>query len=238
MYTYPNVPRCHHIKINGMRCGSPALRRHNLCFFHQRWHDERVVMPRKHPGCETTVELPVLEDANSIQMALTQVMRLILLEKIDKQQARLLLYALQIASRNLSHTLFEPLSETKVVIDPATLASSGIGVDSWTPTDFPARLPAEPTPEASFTPDPAQPVFYDATVPDAQEPAAQPASALAVGKKPSTRTPDPVLIPEIKAEASVAPARSSRHTARVPTPQSPGYLIASAAFLGRSRAGK
>ncbi len=79
MYTYPNVPRCHHIKVKGTRCGSPALRNHKLCFFHQRWHEQRIPMgmSQKH-----SLELPVLEDANSIQMAITQVMRLVLSQTI------------------------------------------------------------------------------------------------------------------------------------------------------------
>ena len=181
MYTYPNVPRCQHIKTNGTRCGSPALRHQTLCFFHQRWQQQRISIPRHYPGYETSIELPVLEDANSIQMALTQVMRLILLQKVSTKEAGLLLYALQIASANLKRTQFEPHDERNVVIDPAALATAGVGVNSWKPADFPNPLPADLTPEATFTPDPSQPVFYD-------------------GQKPAP-TPDGTLIPELKAEA-------------------------------------
>ncbi len=81
MYTYPNVPRCHHIKVKGTRCGSPALRNHKLCFFHQRWHEQRIRI-RAYPDEWSALELPVLEDANSIQMAITQVMRLVLSQTI------------------------------------------------------------------------------------------------------------------------------------------------------------
>ena len=31
-----NIPRCSFIKADGKRCGSPALRSHRLCFFHDR----------------------------------------------------------------------------------------------------------------------------------------------------------------------------------------------------------
>ena len=40
MAEYPN--RCQHIKVNGVQCGSPALRRNRFCFFHKRFHDERI----------------------------------------------------------------------------------------------------------------------------------------------------------------------------------------------------
>jgi hypothetical protein len=201
MFKYPNVPRCQHIKTNGTRCGSPALRNHNLCFFHQRWHNARIVMPRNYPNLETRVELPVLEDANAIQMALTQVMRLILMEKITDKQAGRLLHALQIASLNLKNTRFEDYDEHRVVIDPATLARAGVGIDSWRPADFPDPLPANPKPEATFTPDPSEPVFYDGKKLAPPPPAATPADA----KKPPATAPAPApnsaRIPEIKAQA-------------------------------------
>jgi hypothetical protein len=32
------IRRCQHIKVNGAQCGSPAVREHNYCYFHMRWH--------------------------------------------------------------------------------------------------------------------------------------------------------------------------------------------------------
>jgi hypothetical protein len=182
MYTYANVPRCHYIKVNGTRCGSPALRNQSLCYFHQRWHEQRINL-RTYPNEESFVQLPVLEDANSIQMALTQVMRMILSQKINHQEGRLLLYALQIASSNLRHTNFDIISQEHVVIDPARLAKAGVGVDSWKPADFPNPLPADPAPDAAsaFTPDPAQPVY--------------------VTDKKIQPPPHPAVIAEVKAQA-------------------------------------
>jgi hypothetical protein len=49
------------------------------------------------------LQLPTLEDANSIQMALMQVMEALLRDQIDNKLAGLLLYGLQIASSNLQH---------------------------------------------------------------------------------------------------------------------------------------
>lgn len=41
MFSQPVVvPTCHHIKANGVRCGSPALRQRRLCHFHQLWQEQ------------------------------------------------------------------------------------------------------------------------------------------------------------------------------------------------------
>ena len=107
MANYPD--RCQHLKINGTQCGSPALRRNRFCFFHKRFQDERIRLStdRARRGVATFI-LPVLEDANSIQIALMQVMRLLLTQQIEHKTASLLLYALQTASTNLRLTNFKP----------------------------------------------------------------------------------------------------------------------------------
>ena len=112
MQSFPN--RCQHLKINGTQCGSPALRRNRFCFFHKRFQDERIKLSadRARRGVATFV-LPVLEDANSIQIALMQVMRLLISQQIDHKTASLLLYALQTASTNLRMTNFATVSPMK-----------------------------------------------------------------------------------------------------------------------------
>jgi hypothetical protein len=89
MASYPD--RCQHLKINGTQCGSPALRRNRFCFFHKRFQEERIrlAVDRKRRPAATLI-LPLLEDANSIQMALQQVMRLVLSHDIDYKTAGLL----------------------------------------------------------------------------------------------------------------------------------------------------
>lgn len=134
MASYPN--RCQHIKINGTQCGSPALRRNRFCFFHKRFQDERIRLSadRAHRGTATFV-LPVLEDANSIQIALMQVMRLLVSQQIDHKTASLLLYALQTASSNLRQTDFKP-SRRDVVLDPSDAASTPLNAHVWEDEDF------------------------------------------------------------------------------------------------------
>jgi len=132
-----NIPRCQHIKVNGTQCGSPAVRDRRFCFFHKKWHDQRIVInsaqARQSPP---TLDLPVLEDANSIQVALMQVMRLLISHQIDHKTAGLLLYALQTASFNLPRTDFEPVVKTKIVIDPTRVDETALGDPQWQNEDF------------------------------------------------------------------------------------------------------
>ena len=116
MSTYPN--RCQHLKTNGTQCGSPALHRNRFCYFHKRYQDERIRLntDRRRRGTATFF-LPVLEDANSIQMSLMQIMRLLLTGQIEHKTASLLLYALQTASTNLRLTDFKPFVH-EVILDP------------------------------------------------------------------------------------------------------------------------
>ena len=134
MSQYPD--RCQHIKVNGVQCGSPALRRNRFCFFHKRFHDERIRLAadraRRSPG---TFVLPVLEDANSIQIALMQVMRLLLSHQIDHRTASLLLYALQTASGNLRRTSFDP-NHHEIILDPRDAAITPLDYRAWEDEEF------------------------------------------------------------------------------------------------------
>lgn len=134
MASYPY--RCQHLKINGTQCGSPALRHNRFCFFHKRWRDEhiRLAADRKRRGISTFV-LPVLEDANSIQMALQKVMHLLVSRDIDHKTASLLLYALQTASSNLRQTKFEAYKHD-VVLDPRDVPNTPLGCNIWEDDDF------------------------------------------------------------------------------------------------------
>ncbi|HTZ94906.1 MAG TPA: hypothetical protein VMB18_00820 [Terriglobales bacterium] len=133
MSIYPrNVPRCQHIKINGIQCGSPALRGQRLCFFHNRWRETRI--PFNKEGALHFVdafELPMLEDPESVQVAITQVLRLIIAKHIDHKTAGLLLYGLQTASCNLKRTKFDPLMKDDVVIDPETVGRNPLDGKAW-----------------------------------------------------------------------------------------------------------
>ena len=103
--------QCEHIKANGEFCGSPALRGRNHCYFHLTHLGRRIRAERAHARLRmqandtgaVPLELPPFEDANSIQVALMQVVEAILQNRIDSKRAGLVLYALQTASSNLAN---------------------------------------------------------------------------------------------------------------------------------------
>jgi len=137
----PNFPnRCQHLKVNGAQCGSPALRRNRFCYFHKLHHEESIELnldrlKSARRSRRVTVELPVLEDANSIQVSLMQIMRLIIAGQIDGKTAGLLLYALQTASANLPRTTFTPYMHD-VVLDPKTVDETPLSAHIWEDSDF------------------------------------------------------------------------------------------------------
>ncbi len=141
MADFPN--RCQHLKINGTQCGSPALRRNRFCYFHKRFQDESIKLSvdRARRGVATFV-LPVLEDANSIQIALMQVMRLLISQQIDHKTARLLLSALKMASSNLRMTKFDP-RRYDVILDPRDVGETELNAQVWRDQDFEEEVTEE-----------------------------------------------------------------------------------------------
>jgi hypothetical protein len=90
-----NRKSCTHIKISGIRCGSPSLRGEQFCYYHQRMHRGVRTPPqsRLHP-------LACIEDKESIQAALAEVINALLRNTIDMKRATLIIRALHIAVKN------------------------------------------------------------------------------------------------------------------------------------------
>jgi hypothetical protein len=130
-----DVPRCQHVKVNGTQCGSPALRRKRFCYFHDNY---RQTQARLLEGESKVLlgNLPLLEDANSIQVAVMQVIHLLASGKMDTKVAGLTLYALQTAAFNLKRVNFEAEKVTDVVIDQDKLDLTCIHSPQWFDRDF------------------------------------------------------------------------------------------------------
>jgi hypothetical protein len=88
---------CRHIKTNGSRCQSPALKGMPYCYFHDRLHRAKKTVARE----DESLELPLLEDRSSIQVALSRILSALGSAKLDTRRAGLFLYGLQIASQNV-----------------------------------------------------------------------------------------------------------------------------------------
>jgi hypothetical protein len=94
----PKEPRfhCRHLRVSGARCRAIALRGQEFCSYH---HSARrpAAPSRQH----APIPLPLIEDRASIQIALNEIVARIANRSIDRKDAGLILYALQIASTNL-----------------------------------------------------------------------------------------------------------------------------------------
>lgn len=90
-------------------CGSPAVRHNRFCYHHKRQREQLLELnaDRARSSRNSEFNLPLLEDANAIQVSLTQIMRLLASGQIDRKTASLMLYSLQIATTNLQHTTFD-----------------------------------------------------------------------------------------------------------------------------------
>ena len=140
---------CRHIKINGERCGSPALTNQVFCYYH-------VEIKRRHgrcnPRCEVAptvlrpislqdgsqrdpifaepteppfqLDLPPLEDRHSIQIALSMVITALAEGRIDSKHAAMLFYGLQVASSN-AHKLNPSPKRDPGKVSKTVLDSSG-----------------------------------------------------------------------------------------------------------------
>ena len=96
---------CRHIKTNGLQCQGVALTKSPFCYFHDRLHKRHVpyrftaatqgyLMPGQH------IQLGPLEDRDSVQVALSQVINALATGNLDTKRATALLYGLQLASAN------------------------------------------------------------------------------------------------------------------------------------------
>lgn len=95
--------RCYHIRPNGLRCGSPAMRGNAFCYFHDRWYNG-----------SSEDSFPPLEDGNGVQVALMHVLERLRRAafrggEVDPSLAKTLILGLKAASSNLRHANFAPL---------------------------------------------------------------------------------------------------------------------------------
>jgi hypothetical protein len=126
--------------MNGTQCGSPALRWRRLCFFHDRIKRERAKIAADMTA-QRRFDLPLLEDANSVQVSLMKVIQMLGSGRLDHRTAGLMLYALQTASINLRNADFEANDATDVVIDRDDVHRTSLGGPQWFEEDF--EEPAE-----------------------------------------------------------------------------------------------
>ncbi len=85
---------CRHIMPSGRQCHGYALQGGDLCYFHSR---RRLAAAKP----ADSIEIPLLEERCVIQVVITQVLRAIANNTIDRPRASLLLYGLQLALQSV-----------------------------------------------------------------------------------------------------------------------------------------
>jgi len=90
-----NSRSCSHIKVNGVRCGSPSLRGEVFCYFHQR-----MIRGVRTPPKSRLHPIALIEDEEGIQASLMEVINALIRNTIDFKRAQLILRALHIAVKN------------------------------------------------------------------------------------------------------------------------------------------
>src|SRR4029077_17251457 len=92
------APRCEYQKSNGQLCRAPKVRGQQYCCMH-------LAMEAARP---TKFSLPALEDANSIQVALTKTAQGLVDGTLEEKVATKLAYVLQVVMNNVVNVNFEP----------------------------------------------------------------------------------------------------------------------------------
>jgi len=123
---------CSHIKVTGVRCGSPALHGEEFCYFHQNAHRSvrRPKQSRLHP-------IAMIEDEESIQSALMEVINGLMRNTIDLKRATLILRALHIAVKNASRVKYNIHSREMVTEIPQYAEPPVEDFDQSSQIDFP-----------------------------------------------------------------------------------------------------
>jgi hypothetical protein len=128
---------CRHIRYSGIRCASPALRGKDLCYHHDTFHqrheplnppippellarDGITAQQIRHPDIAedtgykpkwpTMLNLPTIEDRDSLQLAISMVVTALGEYRIKPVHANSILFGLQLALANLRR------------VEPSTLA--------------------------------------------------------------------------------------------------------------------
>jgi hypothetical protein len=100
MSVHPNVKTCTHIKVTGLRCGSPALRGEEFCYFHQR-----MLRTVKSPNSRLH-HVALLENEEAIQASIMEIVNALIRGTIDLKRGELILRALNAAVRNSRRARF------------------------------------------------------------------------------------------------------------------------------------
>ena len=109
---------CRHIKTNGLRCESPALKGRPFCYYHSKVHTIGAEPNLKYGP----LQLPSPEDRAAIQLSVARINDAVINNRIDLKKAASLYDGLKIAARFIDPKTY--FHEPKTV-QSAELCSDG-----------------------------------------------------------------------------------------------------------------
>ena len=93
---------CRHIKSNGLKCESPALKGQPFCYYHSKVHTVGAEPHLKYGP----LQLPAPEDSAAIQLSIARINDAVINGRIDLRKAVVLFGGLKIASRYIDPRKF------------------------------------------------------------------------------------------------------------------------------------
>jgi hypothetical protein len=158
-----NIRVCTHIKVNGVPCGSPALRGEVFCYFHQR-----MIRGVRTPTKSRLHPIALIENEEGIQASLMEVINALVRNTIDFRRAQLILRALHIAVKNSPRVHFDIYKSEMIheVPDypaataakkPASAALAQAGALARIPRPKPISIARPRPPIVAAQPEPARP---------------------------------------------------------------------------------
>jgi hypothetical protein len=92
---------CHHVKEDGIYCGSPALRDNKYCYYHFTQRMRRLRRARAlRDNVPYRLEIPSLDSPYAVRNAISEIAQAIAAGQLEPLAAGKLLYAVQLASSN------------------------------------------------------------------------------------------------------------------------------------------
>jgi hypothetical protein len=166
-------PLCRHLKANGLRCESPALKGEPLCYYHGRLHanhpapltahkmvmdwgqavedgirqggEDPYAIARVYPK-QNEYNFPPLEDAESIQLAASILFHAISQGQIHPPRARTLVQTLSVANDSLRIRRLAPPADLSAVVRAVDRTPEGVAIAPADPQD---DAQAAPQPESN-----------------------------------------------------------------------------------------
>jgi len=99
---------CRHIKTNGLRCASPALKGCQFCYYHSKTHS---VGAEPHLAFGP-LQLPAPEDPAAIQLSVARINDAVLSGRLDLRKAATLLNGLKVAAHFIDRKQCFDVDET------------------------------------------------------------------------------------------------------------------------------